>query len=170
MKKMVLSVSLILSLLISSFQVYSQNVLDFNGTYIGEVEVIYSTQVPDLVNKKAKIKLVINKNNVELFTFNTNFNARGKYFTGWKEYKRDALKIHRNSSNAIIYGIDSGSDEEGRWVESVALEITRIDHKRLSVNFSKQVNNLDYKSEYGKSRFNVFGIGELEMVNYTNRY
>ena len=39
----------------------SQNINDFNGSWFGEVEVVYSTQIPAIKENKAKIKLVIYK-------------------------------------------------------------------------------------------------------------
>ena len=142
---------------------YSQNINDFNGSWIGEVEVVYSNQIPLIKEKKAKVKLVIYKNNVDLYTYKTNLNSRGKYLTSWKEFMRDKLSIKRYKTNAVISGIDSGSDDEGQWIDSLSIQLTRIDHKYAVVNFSKQINNI------GSSQMNVFGIGKLEVVNINNR-
>ena len=91
--------------LTSGLNAFSQNINDFNGTWIGEVEIIYSTQVPDISGQKAKVKLVINKNNVDLYTFKTNLNSRGKYLTSWKEFMKDKLEIRRLESSAVVSGI-----------------------------------------------------------------
>ena len=143
---------------------YSQNINDFNGTWIGEVEIIYSTQEPPIKEDKAKVKIVINRNNVDIYTFKTNLNARGKYLTNWKDFMKDKLEIRRHKSNVIITGLDSGKDENGNhWVDSITVELARIDRKYAWVNFSKQINNDD------KSQQNVFGIGKFEVINNTNR-
>ena len=142
---------------------FAQNINDFNGTWIGEVEIVYSTQVPDISGQKAKVKLVINKNNVDLYTYKSNLNSRGKYLTSWKEFMKDKLVIKRYKSNAVITGIESGSDEHGSWVDSLSIELSQIDRKYAAVNFSKQVNNI------GQGHANVFGIGKLEVLNNTNR-
>ena len=162
MKFKVLSLVIFL-LTVTSPYIYSQNINDFNGTWIGEVEIIYSTQVPDISGQKAKVKLVINKNNVDLYTYKSNLNSRGKYLTSWKDFMRDKLVIRRYKSNAVITGIDSGSDEHGSWVDTLSIELSQIDRKYAAVNFSKQVNNI------GAGKANVFGIGKLEVVNNTNR-
>jgi len=158
---------LLLSILIISFfyvtDVYSQNINDFNGSWIGEVEVVYSSQIPEIKKNKAKIKLVIYKNNVELYTYQTNLNSRGKYLTSWKEFMRDKLEIRRYDSNAVINGIESGSDTNGKWIDSLSIQLVKIDRKYAAVNFSKQINNL------GVGQMNVFGIGKLEVVNINNR-
>lgn len=149
--------------LLFTFSSHSQNINDFNGTWIGEVEIIYSSQVPEITKKNVKIKIVINRNNVDIYTFKTNLNARGKYLTNWKEFMKDKLEIRMHDSNAIITGIDSGRDDNGKWVDSLAVELSRIDRKYAWVNFSKQINNSD------KSQQNVFGIGKLEVINNNNR-
>ena len=149
--------------LILGLNAFPQNINDFNGTWIGEVEIIYSTQVPDISGQKAKVKLVINKNNVDLYTFKTNLNSRGKYLTSWKEFMKDKLEIRRLESNAVITGIESGADEYGKWIDSLSIELSRIDRKYAAVNFSKQVHNLN------SGHTNVFGIGKLEVVNNNNR-
>lgn len=152
--------------ILSSFyvsDVFSQNINDFNGSWIGEVEVVYSTQIPAIEGNKAKIKIVIYKNNVDLYTYQTNLNARGKYLTSWKEFMRDKLVITRYKSNAVITGIDSGSDNDGKWIDSLSIQLVRIDRKYAVVNFSKQINNI------GVGQMNVFGIGKLEVVNINNR-
>ena len=146
-----------------NFPAISQNVIDFNGTWIGEVEVLYSTQVPDITGEKAKIKLVINKNNVELYTYRTNLNSRGKYLTSWKDFMRDKLIISRYKSNAVITGMESGSDEKGNWVDTISIELSQTDRKYASVNFSKQ------SIDNGKNVSDVFGTGRLEVVNNNNR-
>ena len=157
---------LISFVLISSFFVpngFSQNINDFNGSWIGEVEVVYSTQIPVIEGNKAKIKIVIYKNNVELYTYQSNLNARGKYLTSWKAFMRDKLTIMRDGPNAVITGIESGSDDNGKWIDSLSIQLVRVDRKHAVVNFSKQINNI------GVGQMNVFGIGKLEVVNINNR-
>lgn len=149
--------------LISVLTSFAQNINDFNGTWIGEVEIVYSTQVPDIKGKKAKVKLVINRNNVDLYTYRSNLNSRGKYLTGWKDFMKDKLEIRRLKSSAVITGIESGSDDYGKWVDSISIELSRVDRKFAVVNFAKQISN------EGKSHSNVFGIGKLEVFNNTNR-
>ena len=57
----------------------------------------------------------------------------------------------------------STSDTNGNWIDSLSIQLVRIDRKYAAVNFSKQVNNI------GVGQMNVFGIGKLEVVNNTNR-
>lgn len=142
---------------------YSQNINNFNGTWIGEVEILYSTQVPEIKKTKAKIKLVLFKNNAELYTFQTNLNSRGKYLSSWKEFMKDKLVITRHKSNIVISGIDSGTDENGNWEDSLSIQLTRVDRENARINFSKQINNA------GSGQMNVFGIGSLRVVNNNNR-
>lgn len=158
-----LFISSIIFLSFFTLPAISQNIIDFNGTWIGEVEVLYTTQVPDITGEKAKIKLVINKNNVELYTYRTNLNSRGKYLTSWKDFMRDRLTISRHKSNAVITGMDSGSDERGDWVDTISIELSQTDRKYASVNFTKQ------SIDRGKNVSNVFGTGRLEVVNNNNR-
>jgi len=160
-KKLSFTIAILLS--IPATLVFSQNINDFNGTWIGEVEILYSTQIPEIKKEKAKIKLVINKNNAELYTFQSNLNSRGKYLSSWKDFMKDKLLIKRYKSNVVISGIDSGSDETGNWVDSLTIQLTGIDRKHAAINFSKQTNNL------GVGQTNVFGIGKLEVVNNNNR-
>ncbi len=162
MIKKIVSFAIVLFTVLSH-TAHTQNINDFNGTWIGEVEIVYSTQVPDISGQKAKVKLVINRNNVDLYTYKTNLNSRGKYLTSWKDFMKDKLVIRRYKSNAVITGMDSGSDEHGSWVDTLSIELSQIDRKYAAVNFSKLINNI------GADRANVFGIGKLEVVNNTNR-
>ena len=100
LKKLLISCLFINFIFVSN--VFSQSINDFNGSWIGEVEVVYSTQIPAIEGNKAKIKIVIYKNNVELYTYQSNLNARGKYLTSWKAFMRDKLTIMRDGSNAVI--------------------------------------------------------------------
>ena len=162
MIKKIVSFAIVLFAVLST-PAHAQNINDFNGTWIGEVEIVFSTQVPDISGQKAKVKLVINKNNVDLYTYKTNLNSRGKYLTSWKEFMKDKLVIRRYKSNAVITGMESGSDEHGSWVDTLSIELSQIDRKYAAVNFSKQINNI------GTGRANVFGIGKFEVLNNTNR-
>jgi len=138
-------------------------VLEDREIYYYFRDSVFYKELDQFVSNKAKIKLVIYKNNVELYTYQSNLNARGKYLTSWKEFMKDKLVITRYKSNAVITGIESGSDTNGNWIDSLSIQLVRIDRKYAAVNFSKQVNNI------GVGQMNVFGIGKLEVVNNTNR-
>ncbi len=76
---------------------------------------------------------------------------------------KDKLVITRHKSNIVISGIDSGTDENGNWEDSLSIQLTRVDREIARINFSKQINNA------GSGQMNVFGIGSLRVVNNNNR-
>jgi hypothetical protein len=80
------------------------------------------------------------------------------------EFKPGAFHISAYMTNAVVFATDSGSDEEGTWVETVAFTLTQKNATTLLADYSRVVNNLNLPSTSDHSKFAVVGIGELKRA------
>jgi hypothetical protein len=81
-----------------------------------------------------------------------------------REIKRGAFHIERLLSNAIIYAIESGKDDDGTWVETLVITVTRENATTLLANLARQVNNIDLPQSTEDSKFTKEAAGELQFI------
>jgi hypothetical protein len=81
-----------------------------------------------------------------------------------KEIKPRAFHIVRLRTNAVIYAIESGEDDEGTWVETQVFTVTQENGTTLLTNFARQVNNIDLPLSSDHSKFTKEAAGELQLI------
>ena len=79
-----------------------------------------------------------------------------------KEIKPGQFQIKRHLTNAVIFAINSGNDNEGRWVETWVLAITQKNQSTLIANFVRVVNNLDLPPGNDHGQFSLAYAGEMQ--------
>jgi hypothetical protein len=83
---------------------------------------------------------------------------------GAREVKPGAFHIVRLMTNAVIYAVDSGRDDEGTWVETWVFTVTQENGTTLLTNFARQVNNVDLPLSRDHSKFTKEAAGELQLT------
>jgi len=71
------------------------------------------------------------------------------------------LRFKRESTNAVAFSIDTGEDEDGTWVETVAFVLTLKDPDHLILHWTRVVNNIDVPLGKKGSKFSSVGMGEM---------
>ena len=64
-------------------------------------------------------------------------------------------------TNALVTSLDSGSDEDGKWVESWSFVTTLKDPDHMILHWTRVVNNVDLPANAKGSKFSIVGMGEL---------
>jgi hypothetical protein len=85
------------------------------------------------------------------------------YFAG-KEIKPGLFRIRTFMTNAVVTASDTGSDKDGRWVETWDLLLTQKNTNTLIVCFSRVVNNVEIPEEKEISKFFGMAAGELHRI------
>jgi len=75
-----------------------------------------------------------------------------------------AFHLNANKSNSVIFSNDSGTDDDGTWVESWVFVVTLLDNNELLVEWTRMVNNLDMPRTAKSSKFVVHGSGTIQRV------
>lgn len=83
----------------------------------------------------------------------------------WIEAKPGSFRISRYMSNAVIYAMDSGEDDDGTWVESWGLLVTLRSPDELLITWSRLVNNIDAPLDHEFSKFSVQASGVLSRTS-----
>ncbi len=82
----------------------------------------------------------------------------------WAETMPRLYQISRHGSNAVIQATDSGNDEDGNWVETWVLVVTRISINELKVEWVRMVNNVALPSSDPKKVFSHGGSGTFKRL------
>jgi hypothetical protein len=70
-------------------------------------------------------------------------------------------EVHRLLTNAVIFQINSGQDNEGRWVETWVFVVTQKDRNTLITHWLRVVNNNNLPLSVDHSKFSVAATGDL---------
>jgi len=128
---------------------------DFDGIWEGHLK---GFQAPLLRKQKAhafKTRLWIKDDAVQVF-----YQKDQK----WHEVKAGAFRIFKHKSNALIYAISSGSDEDGAWVETWSFSVTKKDKNSLLVFWYSIINNNDAPLEEDHARVATGASGVLHKI------
>ena len=90
--------------------------------------------------------------------------AIGKNGT-WQEIRR-SFSVASHDTNAVITSIASGNDNDGEWIETWTLCVTKLDATHLQAAWHRQVNNKMLPRSKRDAVFDIFGYGELTPVGH----
>ena len=82
-----------------------------------------------------------------------------------KEIKPSKFRVDFLMTNAVVYAMESGHDNEGTWVETWVFTLTQIDKDTVLTNFSRMVNNLDLPLTSDHSKFAKEAAGKLRRLS-----
>jgi TonB family protein len=85
-----------------------------------------------------------------------------------KEIKPSKFHVDFLMTNAVVYAMESGHDNEGTWVETWVFTLTQIDKDTVLTNFSRMVNNLDLPLASDHSKFAKEAAGKLRRISDDN--
>ncbi|OAF08132.1 hypothetical protein AYJ54_15430 [Bradyrhizobium centrolobii] len=135
-------------------QAQAQDFGPVNGTWEGSLGPISGPGLSES-NKPLPIRMIVRDEAAQVFT-GENFND---------EVKSGRFKVERVATNMIIFAIDSGTDNDGLWVETWAFVITQKDRNTLITNLYRVVNNTDVPLNLDFSKFSSAKTGELKRVS-----
>jgi hypothetical protein len=79
-----------------------------------------------------------------------------------REVMPGKFRIERHLTNAVVFAMNSGRDNEGLWVETWVFAITQKDRNTLVANFGRVVNNNNLPLSVAHSKFTQSALGELQ--------
>jgi hypothetical protein len=129
----------------------AQNFGPLDGTWEGELTTVDASQ-PDRHDRNWR-RIVIKDYQAHVF-----YRDKGGQIVEVKPGKFQAQKL---LTNAVIAAIDTGTDNEGRWVESWVFAVTQKDPRTLMVRFARVVNNINLPLTIGHSKFGALAEGEM---------
>lgn len=133
------------------------------GTYEGTWEgTLTGSTVPDgdeglTLKNSPHLRLQIGKGNVSVYTSST-----GK--SDWREIKPGKFQFTILDTNAVLFSISSGRDDDGTWVETWSFAITVVDATHLHVLWQRQVRNKDMDLSKPDAVFGIVAFGQLVRV------
>ena len=80
---------------------------------------------------------------------------------GWEEIKPGAFRVTGNKANAIVYAVDDGRDNDGVWVETQNVSLTRSSGTVLRAIYVRLVNNMEVPRTEDKADWWVVAVGDL---------
>lgn len=81
-----------------------------------------------------------------------------------KSVKAGKFKVVTVGASAVVFAIDSGTDEDGTWIESWVFSTTQKDAGTLIVNLSWMVNNTNLAPDNKIGRLHAIAVGEFRRM------
>jgi hypothetical protein len=81
-----------------------------------------------------------------------------------KEVKPGKFTINRYKTNTLIFAMDSGTDEDGVWIETECFVLTEARPNILSATLSGAVNNENLPRNQELSSFHYVATGQFHRV------
>ena len=97
--------------------------------------------------------------------------SRARYFEkntvsgAWAEAMPGMFRASYHGANAVIQGTHFGDDNDGNWVETWVLVVTRISEESLRVEWIRMVNNVALPSSDPRKVFSYGGSGVFNRIN-----
>lgn len=129
--------------------VAAQSFPTLDGSWRGKLSVAsisYPTAQDSIASPNYRIE--INNKNVQVYRDE-------------KEVKPGAFRIEQHKTNAIVFAMDSGKDNEGLWVETWVFAITLKDPNTIIVDYDWLVNNTDLPTNNDHSKISTVATGEF---------
>lgn len=127
------------------------------GRWEGEIEYQYFENTT--FNKKYTLPFAIEvtPTNIEIY----NKNQAGEWVKNRRSYI-NSFKLETNKDTISGYFFNSGTDEDGIWVESQTLYITLKDDHSILLYSMRAVNNTSVKDSVAGTKWMQMGAGELQ--------
>lgn len=128
-----------------------------NGTWEGELSPVDYRNVSIADRSKlapAWLQMIIKERDARVLIKSSD----GKL----EEVKPGLFKVARQISNAAVIAIDSGTDDDGTWVETWLFAVTAKDKNTLLVQLVRQVNNINLPLTVDYSKFACTWAGDLK--------
>jgi hypothetical protein len=83
----------------------------------------------------------------------------------WDATKEWQFQIQRKLTNAVVFAMNSGRDDDGQYVETWVFALTQKDRNTLITNLLWVMNNNDLPITVDHSKFSLAAKGELRRVS-----
>ena len=131
----------------------------FDGSWEGDLTFLQGATLSQKEQTKARYRISIQGMKVRVFVIRPE---------DVKEIKPGKFHVDNLMTNAVVYAMESGHDNEGTWVETWVFTLTQIDKDTVLTNFSRMVNNLDLPPASDHSKFAKEAAGTLRRISDDN--
>jgi len=83
----------------------------------------------------------------------------------WDSTKEWPFQVQRKGTNAVIFAINSGRDDDGLFVETWMFAVTQKDRNTLISNLFWVMNNNNLPLNVDHSKFSLAATGELRRMS-----
>jgi hypothetical protein len=83
----------------------------------------------------------------------------------WDSTKEWPFQVQRKGTNAVIFAMNSGRDDDGQFVETWVLAVTQKDRNTLISNLLWVMNNNNLPLTVDYSKFSLSAMGELRRIS-----
>jgi hypothetical protein len=106
-------------------------------------------------------KIIIQGQGARVFRFN---GEQADEIT-WDSTKEWPFQVQRKGTNAVIFAMNSGRDDDGLFVETWVLAVTQKDRNTLISNLLWVMNNNNLPLTVDYSKFSLSAMGELRRIS-----
>jgi hypothetical protein len=124
---------------------------DFTGEWSGKLAWVKIP--PGASDAGSELKIAFSGNEVHVFM---------RHDDAWIEVKPGLFKVAQIDETAVVSVLDSGSDFDGKWIESWSLTLLRISDDEAVVTFSRTVNNRDMPANLSWRTFTTVEEGRMK--------
>ncbi|MEA2570856.1 MAG: hypothetical protein QOI24_2857 [Acidobacteriota bacterium] len=124
---------------------------DFSGEWSGKLPWV--KVAPGSTSTGLELKVAFSGSDVKVFM---------RHEDAWIEVKPGLFKVARLDETAVVSVLDSGSDFDGKWIESWSLTLMRISDDEAVVTFSRTVNNRDMPGTLAWRTFSTAAEGRMK--------
>ena len=129
----------------------------FVGSWEGTLNAFNGPNFIDATGLSGSFRIVIDANNsVAVFYRKKNGDS--------EEAKRGSFALSTWGSQAVVWAIDSGHDQDGTWVEGWTFCLVHLDGDTLVAYWLRNVNNLDIARTDSNYHFAYGYSGQMHRV------
>jgi hypothetical protein len=152
MKRIVRRILIGIASAVVALPAWAQDLGTLDGTWQGSLGPINGPNLFKMTEPHI-VRIVITGSNAKVYK-----STKDGAFT---EVKPGAFHVVQLQTNAIIYAINSGSDNEGTWVQTWEYAVTLKDRNTLITNWIDVVNNINVPLSVDHSKFTAAASGDL---------
>ncbi|RYY02216.1 MAG: hypothetical protein EOO53_14370 [Gammaproteobacteria bacterium] len=127
------------------------------GQWEGTIDYEYFENTTSKKKYSQPFKIEVNPTALTFF----NKNETGEWIKANKSFT-DHFNFSLQKNTIVGHFLNSGSDEDGIWVESQTIYITLKDENSILVYSIRSVNNTSVKDSVPGTKWNQTGVGELK--------
>jgi len=128
---------------------------DFSGEWSGRLgytkPIVESSGGPEL-------KVVFNAGSARVYA---------KIGDAWMEVKPGKFTVSQLGETVVVSALDSGSDFDGKWIETWSLTFLRLTESESVVNYIRTVNNRDMPATFSWRTFTTIAEGRMKRTTAT---
>lgn len=126
---------------------------DFDGTWDAELAWV---KHPTIDREPLRLRITISDGTAQVYTMADN---------DWREVKPGKFQMQRLDETVIVSAIDSGWDQDGKWIESWTIQLLRVAPDKAVISHFRTVNNLQIPEFTGLKTFSTLAEGDASRTD-----